>query len=304
MRMSEESVSDHFDATYYLAANSDISENGLDALTHFLAFGWREGRNPSRQFDVAYYIRTNPDVAAAGINPLVHYIHEGAREGRSPRRPLDGLRRSLEAAQPAYISGRAWGGAADNSSALPGPIVFQALASALKSHENLVISVSHDDYERNIGGVQNVIRDERTEFERLGWSYLHLSPAMPLPALAEAGPAGAFRFAMRLNSNRLGVVTAADLMAALSTLRKDETRVLLVVHHLMGHAPESLLYVAELATEPIVIWVHDYFTLCTNHALMRNDIHYCAAPPIATAGCMVCAYRDDRDEQQPRIQLF
>ena len=101
----------------------------------------------------------------------------------------------------------------------------------------LVISVSHDDYGRNSGGVQNVIRDERVAFSGIGWSYLHVSPAAPLPALAEPAPAQTFRFAVRLGPDRLGIVTAGDLVAALAALSNGEKRILMVIHHLLGHAP-------------------------------------------------------------------
>ena len=64
-------VERYFDASFYLAANADVRQHGLDPLTHFLTHGWREGRDPSREFSVAYYQRANPDVAALGLNPLL-----------------------------------------------------------------------------------------------------------------------------------------------------------------------------------------------------------------------------------------
>ena len=75
--------SEFFDAAYYLLNYADIRIADIDPLWHFIEFGWKEGRNPSRLFDTGFYLRMNPDVQKAGINPLVHYLSRGRKEGRS-----------------------------------------------------------------------------------------------------------------------------------------------------------------------------------------------------------------------------
>ena len=73
-----------FDRTYYLAHNPDVAAAGVDPYQHYIATGWKEGRNPDALFDTNYYLTTNPDVKAAGINPLAHFEANGWREGRQP----------------------------------------------------------------------------------------------------------------------------------------------------------------------------------------------------------------------------
>lgn len=75
-------VGPEFDASYYLSANPDVAKASLDALSHFIDFGWREGRNPSPLFKTSYYLSANTDVADQGINPFYHYLTEGRAEGR------------------------------------------------------------------------------------------------------------------------------------------------------------------------------------------------------------------------------
>lgn len=72
-----------FDEKYYLLNNPDVRIADTDALKHFMAIGWKEGRNPSTQFDLSFYLMRNPDVREAGINPLLHYIRYGKSEGRA-----------------------------------------------------------------------------------------------------------------------------------------------------------------------------------------------------------------------------
>ncbi len=73
-----------FDVTYYLKENPDIAAAGVDPLTHYEDYGWKEGRNPDPYFNTTYYLNQNPDVAATGIDPLIHYEEYGWKEGRDP----------------------------------------------------------------------------------------------------------------------------------------------------------------------------------------------------------------------------
>ena len=73
-----------FDATYYLQLNKDVRKSGVDPLRHFMEYGGKEARSPSRNFDAKYYLAQNPDVRESGVNPLVHYLTYGRLEGRQP----------------------------------------------------------------------------------------------------------------------------------------------------------------------------------------------------------------------------
>jgi glycosyltransferase involved in cell wall biosynthesis len=74
-----------FDVDYYLAANPDVADAGVDPVLHYMATGHREGRNPSTDFFTSYYraryLRGNLEV-----NPLAHY-YDVPPEYRGPTRP-------------------------------------------------------------------------------------------------------------------------------------------------------------------------------------------------------------------------
>jgi hypothetical protein len=77
------------DADWYRSRYPDVAAARVDPLEHFVAIGWREGRDPGPAFSVSHYLETNPDVAAAGVNPLAHYLDTGWRERRAPRPDFD-----------------------------------------------------------------------------------------------------------------------------------------------------------------------------------------------------------------------
>jgi hypothetical protein len=292
----------HFDRAFYLAANPDIRETDIDPLEHFIRQGWKEGRNPSRLFDVKYYLAVNNDVAASQINPLLHFVWNGRREGRLPRRPLDTARQYVERAAPAHLRAADWAAGADRSV----PLSRRDLAAKLdltRGGRGVIISASHDDYAENYGGIQNLIGDEQSLFNARGWRYLHISPAAPLPMLAPVAAADGFAVKLRCDGVAVGVANILDVMAIVRTLAPAQRREL-VVHHLMGFAPELLTDLAEaMETQPI-FWVHDFFTLCTSYALMRNDAKFCGAPPVNSPACTVCVSGLDRQAHLPRIKDF
>ena len=78
-----------FDTVYYVTHNLDVFHDGWNALAHFNAVGWHEGRDPNALFDTSAYLAINKDVAAAGLNPLDHYHQSGWQEGRDPGANFD-----------------------------------------------------------------------------------------------------------------------------------------------------------------------------------------------------------------------
>ncbi|MAU27545.1 MAG: hypothetical protein CMH45_09095 [Muricauda sp.] len=75
-----------FDRDFYLEQYDDVRTAGLNPAKHYLLFGAKEGRNPSKKFDSNSYLAANQDVALSGMNPLLHYEKFGRKEGRKLRR--------------------------------------------------------------------------------------------------------------------------------------------------------------------------------------------------------------------------
>jgi hypothetical protein len=294
-----------FNAAYYLRTNPDVHAAGVDPLLHYITYGWREGRPPNDWFNPSYYLAANPDVRNAGIDPLLHYVLHGAAEGRQLRRPsFDSWRHQLSTAVPPRQRITSWAGAADHSPSMAAAAVARALDSAAAG-VGYVLSLSHDDYRRACGGVQNVIGDEERAFRHAGWNYLHVSPAAPLPMLADPTPATDFRVGLRLNGERLGIATFANLLHAVGELRAQARAVECVVHHFMGHAPELVLdLVRASGVERPIVWVHDFFTLCESYALLRNDIAFCGSPPVGSPACGICCYGIERRVHLVRLHAF
>ena len=76
-------VEEEFDEDFYREHTS--IEKNIDALTHFLEKGWKEGEDPCEWFSVAAYLELNPDVKKTQLNPFFHYLDTGKDENRPIR---------------------------------------------------------------------------------------------------------------------------------------------------------------------------------------------------------------------------
>lgn len=74
-------VQERFDSVYYRLRNPDV-DGSIDLISHYVNFGWREGRDPAEWFSVKDYLNLYPDVVAAKIDPFEHYLRHGIVEGR------------------------------------------------------------------------------------------------------------------------------------------------------------------------------------------------------------------------------
>ena len=70
------------DGAFYRAVYPDLAVGDVDPVAHYVASGWREGRDPAPWFSTADYVKAHPDAVRAGWNPLHHYLIRGTREGR------------------------------------------------------------------------------------------------------------------------------------------------------------------------------------------------------------------------------
>jgi hypothetical protein len=73
--------SEMFDEHWYLAQYPDVAAIGLDPVHHYLAYGCREGRDPSPSFSTVGYYKAHPELNAGTHNALLHFLAHGGADG-------------------------------------------------------------------------------------------------------------------------------------------------------------------------------------------------------------------------------
>ncbi len=285
-------IAPYFNAAYYTAMNPDVAASGRDPLDHFLAVGWREGRDPNPFFSTRFYLETNPDIAALGRNPFAHYLEAGRREERDPLPPLDHRIHALKSLTPLDHGPDDRADVAD----LEADRLIEALLS--DGRPSVMVSVAHDDHDRSFGGIQLCVDREATLAGERGVPYLALFPLRMRATLARAGSDPLL--GVRLDGRYLGCMRTSLVRAALAAVADSGASLALVVHSLFGHAPERIGDIGELCDDA-VFWLHDYSVLCPGNHLLRNRVSFCAAPAAASTSCRICVFGAERNRHMRRV---
>lgn len=276
-----------FSERYYLLTNPDVAAAGVSPLEHFLTTGWREGRDPNYQFSVRDYLERYDDVRAAEINPFWHYLVAGRAEGRDSfgnsdvkaiPKPVTLLSAELERRvidSPARLSG-------DRSG-------LARLRTALHSAQGYHLTMSHDEFSANVGGVQLCLIRESDAVNQNFGEHVHLFPAQFLPAIVNTQR----QIGVLLNKSYVGSFSAEDIISCFPEINLRSPTV--AIHSLLGFNIDDIIrFISAARTNAIYYWIHDYSSICAGYTLMRNDWEFCNAPRIDSDACGICRYGEHR----------
>lgn len=275
-----------FDADYYRSRYPDIAHAGLDPLRHFADHGWREGRDPARWFSISRYLDAHADVAASGMNPFIHYLRWGRAEGRvldlglgfryDLVRESAGLETRLQRMRRTILRP-----IARDAKVLAGHL---DACSPGRGH----LTVSHDDYIANVGGIQLCLRLESAAVRAGGGHHINLIPGIETPFVdveRHQVPIG-----VMLNGENLGYFQPDDIARLLGPWLKQRSSTI-AVHSLIGHSVEDVIMILRGAgPSGCLYWVHDYSSACASFNLLRDDTEFCGAPAADSNACQICVY--------------
>ncbi|MFQ5623936.1 MAG: hypothetical protein ACE5FS_11130 [Paracoccaceae bacterium] len=293
----------HFDTDHYLNQYPDVARAGVDPVHHYCAIGWTEGRDPHPEFSTLYYLESNPDIEAAGVNPFWHYLMAGKSEGRRARHPGGYRSKILRDLQPLEKTVQTWLREDPQPQLLAaGALKRSILGAFAQGATRLVLSVGHDHYRNNSGGVQLCIQREEKLAPEYGAVYLNLHPWQPLPRLAHAEDDPDPAVCLVLNGCDLGVTKMTTLIRTVGELNGLVADTRVVVHNLLGHLPEQIVALVHATrTKQCLFWLHDFLSLCPSFTLQRNSITFCNAPDPTSNACFVCRFGAERRDHLTRI---
>jgi len=268
-----------------------------DPALYFFEIGWTLGHQPNRWFDTDFYLNEYGDVRKAGVNPFEHFLFNGCREKRlctdgsnnslllrlNLRSEIDPLNISLRITNQPPI------GSLDQ--------IHQEINQRLITEGvSTVVAFGHDNYLRQIGGIQLVAGIEQQKFAELSTNYVFIFPSHPRLALAPEHPTPTFQAIV----NGQTIPLRFRLSGFLQKFGPIEA---FIMHSIFGHEPT--LIAQEIALSNIthfIWWIHDYSIHCENHLLAHNNLRPCNDPPVGSQMCHVCVHGSRRHEHVVRTQ--
>ncbi|WP_146036489.1 hypothetical protein [Pseudotabrizicola formosa] len=226
-----------------------------------------------------------------------------AQDSRPEVQPLSAAEQTLRALRPFEQTVADWRKTTELPDLLTPDEIYARLSELASS--GLVLSLGHDNYRVIPGGVQLCIQQEEKAATARNLTYLHLHPWQPLPCLADISEGGRVPVTLLLNGEMLGTTRMESVTQAIERCVASGKNVDMVVHHLMGHAPEAVADLARAAqVRDLPFWLHDFFTLCPSYTLQRNGLAFCGAPEVTSNACGLCVYGVSRPQHLARMAAF
>ena len=292
---------DLVDEPFYLRRYVDVAESGLRARDHFMDYGWREGRDPNPWFSCSAYLSANPDVRREQVNPFTHWLAVGRRKGRPGGRAAANRWIQVRARHEITSVAESEGEEIAASACSVDEALGQLNRSTIHHQGPIVISVGNNDYLANTGGVEACVAYEARTLAAEGINYLYLHPLVPRQILS---PSTATAVRPILNGEPMPAISTEALATLVDGLGSQGAgpAVRLVVHGLLGHSPAALRTAAQAMKLDIDYWVHDYFAVCSSYTLMRNNVSFCAGPPLGSTSCQLCLHGEGRPGHVREVQ--
>ena len=282
-------VAEHFDEDFYLTTYPDVAAAGVDPIRHYLEAGWHEQRDPSLHFSTRFYAENNPDVISAGVNPFYHFIVAGKAEGRPGRHQLGFRWDILARLKPVAEQIRDFKSHRAPPSVTPLDVVEKLLSRGMAGANKVVLSFSHDDFTRNVGGIQLLLRRVMRLFRERGYTHIHVFPEFPLPFLDTSNDE--ISLGILVDGELAGYVGSRSLPKLLARNRPALASAKFIVHSLLGHNMDHTIEMLEaFGTREGVMWLHDFSSIYNNFTLLRNDVEYRGFPKPGTLARDLCEY--------------
>ena len=291
---------EEFNPKYYRYKYPD-TKNVYDALAHFCEVGWKERKNPNFHFDTDYYLTVNQDVAAANVNPFVHFLSQ-KNEGRLPKAAVNvrkQLLRSLRSVN--YIS-------SEYDDITP-KVIFKSkdlLFNKLASIKNkLCLSISNDDYISPVGETQQFIKNESELLLEAGFTYLNMNPTKKNNKLVQ-GDIENTLINCSFNNIFFGTFVAKEIVEIFKKIKSTNPDIFHfgVIHSVMGWNIKSLISIFEVKFKKNYFFVHDYYSICHERRLLRNNIETCDGPALSSAVCSICINKTNRDIHLMQFEIL
>lgn len=167
-------------------------------------------------------------------------------------------------------------------------------------YNKIVIGISYGNYLNSNGGTDKVILEHQTIFNNKNCSYVYFFPFYKIYFGVQF-----LAYTMIIDGKIAAEYLSEDeLYDQLKTFsEKGYTFHGAFIHHLMGFCLDSLQRILNSVQAPVYVYLHDYYTVCKQINLLRNNKEYCN-PLAAKHTCSGCQFADVSRKKRESYQSF
>jgi len=156
-----------------------------------------------------------------------------------------------------------------------------------------VLAVSHSDYRIGVGGTPKLLPQEEALLAARNISYLEIHPAPERPPVG--APPKTFTAGLYVDSKYIGTFVVSQLRQILHELARVGVKFHTVhLHHLLGCDLAAVSEVLSGLQTRKTFFIHDFYSICQQLNLLKNDKEFCGGPPLDSPACRECSYGEQR----------
>ena len=172
---------------------------------------------------------------------------------------------------------------------------------------NVIVAISHTNYLlATTGGVEKLIKVEEMFCKDNNLHYVQIFPLQNY-GYEEGNIEWNQLLGLNIDSAFIGFFSVKQLSLFFERLRKTkQINVLaLLIHHMMGFFLKALSILEEsLQPRQSYLYIHDFYTICPQYNLLKNNFEYCGAQPFGSETCQDCCYFDVRNRIGSKMEAF
>lgn len=160
------------------------------------------------------------------------------------------------------------------------------------------LSISYDNYLLRDGGLPKYIEEQKEAFSSLEIGYVHIAPIRKFLFMDKKYILHDL-YTVVINGNYRGIFTekqTADLLQAKQ--KEGENLIGIFIHHCIKVNMSFLDFLLRWIPDvPVFFYIHDYYSVCPNFLMLKNDTFFCGKEKRSEEKCKECScYRSGMKE--------
>lgn len=168
-------------------------------------------------------------------------------------------------------------------------------------NSKIVISFSYGNYRNSLGGTDKLILSHQRNLNKLNISYLYF---YPINNIRKLNVKFLNYWKVYFDGELCGVLSSSDMINFFAFLNKINNVKGIFIHHLLGIDIACLNRCIGAIDAPILFYIHDYYSICSQIHLMRNDEVYCGLGQVSEIKCKDCSYYSESNAKREKIETL
>lgn len=164
-------------------------------------------------------------------------------------------------------------------------------------YSHYIISFSQSNYMEKVAGTEKFIMEQSNIFYKNKISYMHVFPIKLKSFFLGYG--------VNIDEKYIGCFSIDELVEIIRlSIDNDIIPLDFHIHHLLHYSVDELAKLIKLFDIDVKFYIHDYYTVCNQINMLKNDECFCGEGSINDLKCNDCKYYNISKERILKLKVF